>query len=49
MTAYNRVNGIHVSEDKRILTDILREVFLDRDNFPVNSQSDYVLVLGMGI
>ena len=35
MTAYNRVNGIHVSEDKRILTDILREVFLDRDNFPL--------------
>jgi beta-glucosidase len=24
--SYNRVNGIHVSEDKRLLNDILREV-----------------------
>ena len=33
MAAYNRVNGVHVSEDKRILTDILRKVFQDRDSF----------------
>ncbi|KAJ7498630.1 glycoside hydrolase family 3 protein [Mycena latifolia] len=25
MTAYNRVNGIHVSEDKRLLDDVLRK------------------------
>ena len=32
MTAYNRVNGLHVSEDKRILTEILKEVFQYLDN-----------------
>lgn len=26
MSAYNRINGLHVSEDKRILTDILKKV-----------------------
>lgn len=24
MSSYNRVNGLHVSEDKRLLTDVLR-------------------------
>ena len=33
MTAYNRVNGAHVSENKQILTDILKKVFQDRDFF----------------
>ena len=49
MTAYNRVNGLHVSEDKRILTEILKEVFQYLDNVLFNSQSDHVGGLGMGL
>ena len=49
MTAYNRVNGLHVSEDKRILTEILKEVFQYRDNLLLTRNLTMLGGLGMGL
>ena len=47
MTAYNRVNGVYVSEDERILNKILRTVF--QDHVSVFLTCNLTTSLGMGI